>query len=219
MEDDETLGETLRRDLARAGFAVDVARDGKTGEFLGSTEHFDLAVLDLGLPGMPGLDVLKSWRAAHIDFPVLVLTARDAWHERIDGFKAGADDYLGKPFHIEELVLRLSALAKRSHGHAPRILHCQDLSLDEDNHNVSTADGRCEALTAVEFRLLRYFMLQPGKLLSKAQLAEAAYESDLERDSNVIEVYINRLRKKIGESTISTRRGQGYVFGARPDKR
>lgn len=210
------LGESLRRDLVAAGFAVDLARDGKTGEFLGATEHFDLAVLDLGLPEMPGLEVLRRWRAAKVDFPVLVLTARDAWHERIDGFKAGADDYLGKPFHIEELVLRLTALAKRRYGQAPRALQSQGLRLDEEDQSVTTADGRREALTAIEFRLLRCLMMQPGKVWSKSQLTDSIYESELEHDSNVIEVYINRLRKKIGESAIATRRGQGYVFGQPP---
>lgn len=210
------LGESLRRDLVAAGFAVDLARDGKTGEFLGATEHFDLAVLDLGLPEMPGLEVLRRWRAAKVDFPVLVLTARDSWHERIDGFKAGADDYLGKPFHIEELVLRLGALAKRRYGQAPRALQSEGLRLNEEDQSVTTADGRREALTAIEFRLLRCLMMQPGKVLSKSQLTDSIYESELEHDSNVIEVYINRLRKKIGESAIATRRGQGYVFGHAP---
>lgn len=210
------LGESLRRDLVAAGFAVDLARDGKTGEFLGATEHFDLAVLDLGLPELPGLEVLRRWRAAAVDFPVLVLTARDAWHERIDGFKAGADDYLGKPFHVEELVLRLTALAKRRYGQAPRTLNTQGLTLNEEEQSVTTAEGRREMLTAIEFRLLRCLMMQPGKLLSKSQLIDSIYESELEHDSNVIEVYINRLRKKIGESLIATRRGQGYVFGPTP---
>lgn len=213
VEDDKTLCETLRCDLVLAGFAVDVAHDGESGEFLGATEHFDLVVLDLGLPKMSGLEVLRSWRAADIDFPVLILTARDAWHERIDGFKAGADDYLGKPFHVEELILRLSALAKRSHGQAPGAITAHGLILDEEHQSVTMADGRSEALTSVEFRLLRCFMMQPGKVLSKSQLGDSIYESDLDHDSNVIEVYINRLRKKIGESMIATRRGQGYVFG------
>jgi DNA-binding response OmpR family regulator len=214
IEDDASLCESLRRDLMRAGFAVDVARDGVQGEFLGATEHFDLAVLDLGLPDMSGLDILQRWRAASNSIPVLILTARDAWHERVDGFKAGADDYLGKPFHAEELILRLMALAKRSHGQAPCMLEVQGLRLDEEHQLVHLPDRRQQMLTAIEFRLLRCFMLQPGKVLSKSQLWTSAYESDVTHDSNVIEVYINRLRRKLGESMIVTRRGQGYVFGA-----
>lgn len=209
----------MRRDLVTAGFAVDVAHDGKAGEFLGATEHFDMAVIDLGLPQMSGLDMLRCWRAAGIDFPVLVLTARDAWHERIDGFKAGADDYLGKPFHIEELILRLNALLKRSYGQAPGATAVHGLVLNESEQSVTLPGGRRQALTAVEFRLLRCLMMQPGKVLSKSQLGDSIYESELEHESNVIEVYINRLRKKIGESMIATRRGQGYVFGPACEER
>ena len=213
VEDDTSLCESLRKDLVAAGYAVNVAYDGVSGEFLGATEHFDVVVLDLGLPGMSGMDVLRRWRAANIDVPVLVLTARDAWHERIDGFKAGADDYLGKPFHIEELKLRLAALVKRHHGKAQRALSAHGLTLDEENQSVILPDSRHEPLTAVEFRLLRCFMMKPGKILSKTQLGEQIYECDLDPESNVIEVYVNRLRKKIGEGIITTRRGQGYVFG------
>ena len=213
MEDDASLSETLRRDLGAAGFAVDVAQDGDKGEFLGATEHYDLAVLDLGLPGMSGLDILHSWRTASNPLPVLILTARDAWHERIDGFKAGADDYLGKPFHVDELIFRIMSLLKRSHGQAPGILEFDGIRLDEAHQCVQFDDGRTVNLTPVEFRLLRCFMLQPGKVLSKAYLAESVYESELEHDSNVIEVYINRLRRKLGDTLFATRRGQGYVFG------
>lgn len=213
IEDDASLCESLRRDLVKAGFAVDVARNGVQGEFLGATEHFDLAILDLGLPEMPGLEVLRRWRSANNQIPVLILTSRDAWHERIDGLKAGADDYLGKPFYTEELILRLMALAKRSHGQAPSMLVYEGICLDEAHQRVGLPDGRQETLTAAEFRLLRCFMLQPGKVLSKTQLWSSAYDSNAEHDSNVIEVYINRLRRKLGESIITTRRGQGYVFG------
>jgi two-component system, OmpR family, response regulator len=213
IEDDKSLCESLRNDLVAVGYAVDVAHDGVSGEFLGSTENFDLVVLDLGLPELSGMEVLRRWRAANIDTPVLVLTARDAWHERIDGFKAGADDYLGKPFHTEELKLRLASLIKRRYGKAHKVLNAHGLTLDEDHQCVLLPDNRHEELTAVEFRLLRCFMMQPGKVLSKMQLGESIYESDLDRESNVIEVYVNRLRKKIGEAMITTRRGQGYVFG------
>lgn len=157
--------------------------------------------------------MLRRWRTAQLAFPVLVLTARDAWHERIDGFKAGADDYLGKPFHIEELILRLNALLKRHHGQAPGALSRHGLTLHEEDQSVSLASGQREMLTAIEYRLLRCLMMQPGKVLSKSQLTDSVYESEQAHDSNVIEVYINRLRKKIGESLITTRRGQGYVFG------
>lgn len=213
IEDDPSLGETLRQDLVAAGFAVDVVRDGTTGEFVGMTDRFDLAILDLGLPGMSGLEVLRRWRQAGNAIPVLILSARDAWHEKIDGFKAGADDYLGKPFHKEELLYRVKSLLKRSYGRAPVSLESHGLRLDETNQRVIFEDGRTEDLTATEFRLLQCFMLHPGKLLSKAYLMESAYESGMEHESNVVEVYINRLRKKLGNTMISTRRGQGYVFG------
>ena len=187
------------------------------GEFLGATEHYDLAVLDLGLPRLSGLDVLRSWREASNPLPVLILTARDAWHERIDGFKAGADDYLGKPFHVEELIFRIMSLLKRSHGQAPGTLSYDGIRLDEAHQCVLFDDGRSENLTPIEFRLLRCFMLHPGRILTKAYLAESVYESELEHDSNVIEVYINRLRRKLGDALIATRRGQGYVFGPEKD--
>lgn len=216
VEDDEALGKSLERDLIGAGFAVDLATDGVTGEFLGATEHFDLVVLDLGLPKMSGLEVLHRWRAAKLDVPVLMLTARDSWPERIEGFKAGADDYLGKPFHFEELYLRLQALARRRHGHAPRTVLGHGVTLDEESQSVMSDTGERTTLTAIEFRLLSRLMMQPGAVLSKSQLADSVYDSELEHDSNVIEVYINRLRKKIGESRIVTRRGQGYMFTPDP---
>lgn len=214
IEDDASLCESLRRDLVQAGFVVDVARDGVSGEFLGATEPYDLAVLDLGLPEMSGLEVLRRWRGAGNPMPVLILTARDAWHERVDGFKAGADDYLGKPFHVEELLARLSALAKRSHGQAPKTLEGQGLRLDEARQCVLFADGRSEALTAGEFRLLRCFMLHAGQVLSQQRLNEHLYDHATDHDSNVIEAHITRLRRKIGRDWIQTRRGQGYVFDA-----
>lgn len=216
VEDEAELRESLRRALAEAGFAVDVAGDGESGEFLGSTENYDLAILDLGLPRLPGLEVLQRWRESGNDLPVLILTARDAWHERVDGFKAGADDYLGKPFHVEELIVRLLALAKRRHGHAPTPLETQSLRLDEERQCVVIEGVRTESLTSAEFRLLRCFMLHPGKIMSKSQLAEHLYPSEDDPDSNVIEVYINRLRRKLGRNFIETRRGQGYVFGSQP---
>jgi two-component system, OmpR family, response regulator len=215
VEDDPSLSRSLKTDLERAGFAVDLATDGQRGEFLGTTEIYDIVILDLGLPKISGLDVLRQWRLAGNHVPVIVLTARDAWHEKVDGFKAGADDYLGKPFHIEELLARIQALLNRLHGRIqPQLSGC-GLTLDEDRQTVYLDDSREAELTAIEFRLLRYFMLHPGKLLTKTHLLEHIYESDSDPASNVIEVYINRLRGKLGKDLIATRRGQGYIFGER----
>ncbi len=213
VEDDVGLSRSLKTDLERAGFAVDWAADGEVGEFLGATEHYDIVVLDLGLPKMSGLEVLKTWRQTDNHVPVIVLTARDAWHEKVDGFKAGADDYLGKPFHIEELLARIQALLKRLHGRMQPQLSGSGITLDEDTQTVSVDGELSTQLTAIEFRLLRYFMLHPGKVLTKTHLLEHVYESDSDPASNVIEVYINRLRRKLGNDLIATRRGQGYVFG------
>ncbi|MGR8932621.1 MAG: response regulator transcription factor [Gammaproteobacteria bacterium] len=216
VEDDPDLSSSLMADLQRAGFAVDTALDGETGEFLGATESYDVAILDLGLPKLSGLAVLERWRSANNPLPVIILTARDAWHEKVDGFKAGADDYLGKPFHVQELLARIQALLRRLHGeHRPQI-ECFGLTLDEESQAVIVDETRRIELTAIEFRLLRFFMLHPGKVLSKSHLAEHIYEYESDPDSNVIEVYINRLRHKLGKNLITTRRGQGYVFGETP---
>lgn len=213
VEDDPDLSRSLKQDLERAGFAVDAALDGERGEFLGMTESYDMVVLDLGLPKLPGLDVLRLWRQAGNNLPVIVLTARDAWHEKVDGFKAGADDYLGKPFHVEELLVRIHAVLKRLHGHAQLQFSCCGVELDEELQ-IALVDGKHRAeLTSIEFRLLRYLMLNAGKLLTKSHLLEHIYESEGDPDSNVIEVYVNRLRRKLGKDLIATRRGQGYVFG------
>jgi len=147
---------------------------------------------------------------------VLILTARDAWHERVAGFKAGGDDYLGKPFHFEELAARLQAILRRAQGGSAKQISCAGLTLDEDRQEVRTADGATIALTGTEFRLLRYFMLHPGEVLSKTRLTEHVYDQDFDRDSNLIEVYVRRLREKLGETRIATRRGQGYVLSAEP---
>ncbi len=214
VEDDELLGETLKADLEQAGFAVDWARDGVDGEFMGCEEPYDGVVLDLGLPKRPGLEVLRNWRADAIETPVLILTARDAWQEKVEGFKAGADDYLGKPFHVEELVARLNALLRRASGAGVgEELQAAEIRLDEDTQTAFLPDGSSVSLTGTEFRLLRYFMLNQGKLLSKSRLTEHVYDFDSDKDSNVIEVYVRRLRQKLGDDLIQTRRGQGYVFG------
>lgn len=213
VEDDPGLSKSLKADLEKAGFAVDCAMDGENGEFLGMTESYDIVILDLGLPKLSGLEVLEQWRRVGNHVPVIVLTARDAWHEKVDGFKAGADDYLGKPFHIEELLVRIQALLKRLHSRSQTALSGSGLMLDEDRQIVCVDGERHIELTAIEFRLLRYFMLHPGKLLSRSHLLEHVYEADNDPASNVIEVYINRLRRKLGKDLIATRRGQGYIFG------
>ncbi len=216
VEDDPALSSRLRSDLERAGFAVDTTDNGVDAQFLGEQEPYDAVVLDLGLPRRCGLEVLRHWRAAANRVPVLILTARDAWHEKVDGFKAGADDYLGKPFHVEELVARINALIRRSSGATGGVLQAEGLSLDEDRQVVQGGDGTMHALTGTEFRLLRYFMLHPGQVLSKTRLTEHVYDYDSDKDSNLIEVYVNRLRQKLGREVIHTRRGQGYVFGSAP---
>lgn len=176
-------------------------------------ETYDSVILDLGLPQRPGLEVLRNWRKAGITTPVIILTARDAWHEKVDGFKAGADDYVAKPFHIEELIARLRAIIRRNVSQDAGALTVCGVSLDEEKQSCTGPDGKAIDLTGTEFKLLRYFMLHPGKILSKSRLVEHIYEFDDERDSNVIEVYVTRLRNKLGKELIRTKRGQGYVFG------
>ena len=212
VEDDANLVTILRKDLEAAGFAVDIADNGIDAEFMGNEGVYDIIVLDLGLPKRSGLEVLKNWRSKHNAVPVLVLTARDAWHERVDGFKAGADDYLGKPFHVEELVARINALLHRIREKPGGLLDSNGLCLDEDQQSVTTKDGTSISLTGTEFRLLRYFLLHPGRILSKSVLTEHVYDFDSDKDSNVIEVYVKRLREKLGKDCIQTRRGQGYIF-------
>jgi DNA-binding response OmpR family regulator len=215
-EDDPALGSDLRIRLQQAGYAVDWAQDGPTAHDLGSVEAYDSIILDLGLPGRPGLEVLQQWRAAGQRLPVLILTARDAWHEKVDGFKAGADDYLGKPFHIEELLARLQALIRRANNDVGGLpLTVKGIRLDEARQRACLADDTEISLTGTEFRLLRYFMHHPGHVLSKDRLIEHLYDYDTEQDSNIVEVYVNRLRQKFGREVIETRRGQGYVFTGR----
>ncbi len=219
VEDDTELSSSLHTRLKREGFAVDIANNGVDGEFMGDETPYDAVILDLGLPQRSGLEVLQHWRQRGNRVPVIILTARDAWHERVDGFKAGADDYLGKPFHFEELLVRVQALIRR-HLQAAVLdqrLHCCGLQLDEAHQQVTTPDGEVFDLTGTEFRLLRYFMLHPGRILTKSRLTEHVYEQDSDRDSNVIEVYVRHLRRKLGDWRIQTRRGQGYIF-IDPDK-
>ncbi|HAJ91340.1 MAG TPA: DNA-binding response regulator [Gammaproteobacteria bacterium] len=213
VEDDEALGRSLQTRLRQEGFAVDIAVNGIDGEHLGIEETYDAIILDLGLPERPGLEVLRNLRAAATETPVIILTARDAWHEKVDGFKAGADDYVAKPFHVEELLARLQAVVRRSVAQATGSPAACGLTLDEERQSCNREDGSAIELTGTEFRLLRYFMLHQGKVLSKSRLTEHIYEFDAERDSNVIEVYVTRLRGKLGKELIKTRRGQGYIFG------
>jgi len=214
IEDEHDLARLLKNNLEKAGFAVDVAHDGIEGEYLGNEGIYELAILDLGLPQRCGIDILKNWRAKQNTLPVLILTARDAWHEKVDGFKAGADDYLGKPFHTEELLARINALLHRVHQHTGGDLQVGGLKLDIDRQQVCTAEGVVHELTGIEFKLLRCFLLHPGQVLSKATLMEHIYDCNSDKDSNVIEVYVNHLRHKLGKLLIETRRGQGYVFKA-----
>ena len=211
-EDDQDLVVTLKKDLEFAGYAVDLADNGIDAEHLGNETIYDIAVLDIGLPERNGIDVLKNWRNAGNRLPVIVLTARNAWHERVDGFNAGADDYLGKPFHVEELLARITALLHRSMQQPGGKLTASGLSLDEDQQSVTSEDGQVHTLTGTEFRLLRYFLLNRGRVLSKSRLTEHVYDFDSDKDSNVIEVYVRRLRLLLGKNCIETRRGQGYVF-------
>ncbi|MBB60193.1 MAG: response regulator transcription factor [Pseudomonas balearica] len=213
VEDNVPLADELVASLNRQGYATDWLADGRDADYQGTSEPYDLIILDLGLPGKPGLEVLRAWRARGLTAPVLILTARGSWAERIEGLKAGADDYLTKPFHPEELLLRVQALLRRAHGLANQpLLEAGGLALDEARQSCRR-NGEDVELTAGEFRLLRYFMLHPGQVLSKTQLAEHLYDGETERDSNVIEVHINRLRGKLGRELIQTRRGQGYCFG------
>ncbi len=212
VEDDPLAGPALQQALSQAGYAVDLAVDGIDAEALGDIEPYDIVVLDLGLPERPGLEVLKNWRSRGNPLPVVILTARGSWEEKVAGFKTGADDYVAKPFQTEELLARINAVLKRSHGKHNGPLTAAGLQLDEDAQKVTLADGRELMLTGTEFRLLRYFMLHPGQVVSKSRLTEHVYDYDSDKDSNVMEVYVNRLRQKIGATYIRTRRGQGYVF-------
>ena len=212
VEDHVPLADELLASLTQQGYAVDWLADGRDAAHQGATEPYDLIILDLGLPGKPGLEVLREWRAGGLVTPVLILTARSSWAERIEGLQTGADDYLSKPFHPQELLLRIQGLLRRAHGLANQPqLQAAGLQLDESRQCVSRGAEVIE-LTAAEFRLLRYFMLHPQQLLSKSHLAEHMYDGETERDSNVLEVQVNRLRGKLGREVIETKRGQGYRF-------
>lgn len=209
VEDDPTLRAQLRTGLHEAGYAVDEADNGRDAHFLGDTEAFDAVVLDLGLPVLDGLSVLKRWRNAGRVVPVLILTARDNWSEKVAGIDAGADDYLTKPFHMEELLARLRALIRRAGGLASPLLQCGELALDTRSGRV-TLQGQTVALTSHEYKVLEYLMHRPGAVVSRTELTEHIYAQDFERDSNTIEVFVGRLRKKLPPALIETMRGLGY---------
>jgi two-component system OmpR family response regulator len=209
VEDDPDLSRQLKMALADAGYAVDHAADGEEGHFLGETEPYDAVILDLGLPKMDGVSVLERWRRENVGTPVLILTARDNWSQKVAGFDAGADDYLTKPFHTEELLARLRALVRRSAGHAAPSLSCGGMRLDPRAARASV-NGEPLRLTSLEYRLLHYMMMHQGRVISRTELVEHLYDQDFDRDSNTIEVFIGRVRKKIGPDRIETVRGLGY---------
>jgi two-component system OmpR family response regulator len=209
VEDEPTLRAQLRAGLQEAGYVVEESGNGRYAQHLGETEPLDAVVLDLGLPLVDGLTVLKRWRAAGLTMPVLILTARDSWHEKVAGIDAGADDYLAKPFHMEELLARLRALIRRAQGLASPLLQCGALSLDTRTGRVAL-NGQPVSLTSHEFKLLQYLMHRPGSVVSRTELTEHIYAQDFDRDSNTIEVFIGRLRRKLPAATIETVRGMGY---------
>ena len=209
VEDEPTLARQLSDGLAAAGYAVDLADNGIDAHFLGDAEPVDAVVLDLGLPGMDGITVLKKWRAAGRAMPVLILTARDTWHEKVGGIDAGADDYLSKPCHMEELLARLRALIRRAGGHASAELGCGPLKLDT-RASRATVDGQALTLTSHEYRVLAYLMHRQGEVVSRTDLVEHIYAQDFDRESNTVEVFIARLRKKLPPGMIDTVRGLGY---------
>jgi two-component system, OmpR family, response regulator PhoP len=213
MEDEPALRDTLARQFRAAGFTIDEAADGVEGEFAGLEYPIDVAVVDLGLPGRSGLEAIRAWRNAGKSFPVLILTARDSWQEKVAGLDAGADDYVTKPFRFEEVLARVQALLRRSGGWAQPLIKCGSVELDTRAQEVRVG-GEPVELTAFEYRLLEYLMLRAGQVVSKAELTEKLYEQDFERDSNTIEVFIGRLRRKLDPEgrnpPIETLRGRGY---------
>jgi len=209
VEDDTNLNRQIKEALVDSGYAVDVAFDGEEGHYLGDTEPYDAVILDIGLPQMDGLSVLEQWRRDGKTIPVLLLTARDRWSDKVQGIDAGADDYVAKPFHMEELLARLRALVRRAAGHASNEITAGPVRLDVRSGKV-TVDGQAIKLTSHELRLLSYLMHHKGKVISRTELTEHLYDQDFDRDSNTIEVFVGRLRKKLPEEVIQTVRGLGY---------
>jgi two-component system OmpR family response regulator len=215
VEDDPDINRQLVAALQDQGYVVDAAKDGEEGHHLGDTEPYDAVVLDLGLPVIDGVSVLEKWRRAGKKMPVLILTARDRWSDKVAGFDAGADDYVAKPFHMEELLARVRALLRRSAGHATSEISCGPVMLDTKSARV-TVDGSAVKLTSLEFRLLSYLMHHKGKVVSRTELVDHLYDQDFDRDSNTIEVFVGRLRKKLGVDVLHTIRGMGYCV-SEPD--
>ncbi|MCF1428144.1 MAG: response regulator transcription factor [Shewanella sp.] len=214
VEDNALLVQELQKQLKQAGYVTDVTDKASEADYLISETQYDCVILDIGLPDGNGLELLTRWRNRGVNIPVIMLTARSQWHEKVEGFNAGADDYLGKPFHAQELLARIQALIHRASGRMntpSKTLSFSGVTLDESQQTV-TVDGTTSELTAMEFRLLKIFLLSPKKLLSKAQLTDKLYQFDDEKESNVVEVYVTHLRKKLGKTAIETRRGQGYIF-------
>jgi two-component system, OmpR family, response regulator PhoP len=215
VEDEAPLRETLAARMQREGFAVDTASDGEEAIYMGKEVPFDIVIVDLGLPKLSGIEVVKRLREAQRRYPILILTARSSWQDKVEGLKSGADDYLVKPFHIEELLARVNALVRRSAGWSKPVLECGPVAMDTTAQTVSVS-GALIDLTSYEYKVLEYLMLHAGELVSKGDLTEHIYEQDFDRDSNVIEVFIGRLRKKLdadgGLKPIETVRGRGYRF-------
>ena len=211
VEDDANIQRLLATALATAGYAVDTASDGEDGHHLGATESYDAIILDLGLPQIDGISILERWRKEGITVPVLILTARDSWTEKVKGLRAGADDYVAKPFQMEEVIARIEALIRRANGIASAVLNVGPLTLDT-TQNMVFRDGNPISMTPLEYRLAAYLMMRRGAVISKTEITEHIYDQNFDRDSNVVEVLVNRLRKKLGADAIETRRGQGYVL-------
>jgi two-component system response regulator PhoP len=215
VEDEAPLRETLAARLKRDGYAVDVAGDGEEGLYLGREMPVDIAVIDLGLPKMSGMELVTALRQAGKKFPILILTARASWQDKVEGLKTGADDYLVKPFHVEELLARINALVRRASGWTRSVLECGPIALDTTAQTVAV-EGQLVELTSYEYKVLEYLVLHAGELVSKADLTEHIYQQDFDRDSNVLEVFIGRLRKKLDPDNslkpIETVRGRGYRF-------
>lgn len=213
VEDDPDLSGQLVEALREAGYAVDVTGDGEEAEFLGETEPYDAVVLDLGLPGVDGMTILERWREGGRSMPVLILTARDRWSDKVAGFDAGADDYLAKPFRVEELVARLRAIIRRAGGHASPLIECGPVQIDTRSSRV-TVEGAPVKLTGQEYRLLAYLAHNLDRVVSRTELTEHLYDHDFDLDSNTIEVFVGRLRRKLGVDVIETVRGLGYRMSA-----
>nr|WP_202130544.1 response regulator transcription factor [Methylobacterium sp. 2A] len=210
VEDDKDINRQVVAALEEAGYVADKAYDGEEGGYLGESEPYDAIILDMGLPKADGVTVLQKWRRAGVKTPVIILTARDRWSDKVDGFDAGADDYVTKPFHMEELMARVRALLRRAAGHATSQIACGPVTLDTRSGKVFV-DGAQVKLTSHEYRLLSYLMHHTGRVVSRAELTEHLYDQDFDRDSNTIEVFVGRLRKKLAVDLIQTVRGLGYL--------